>query len=283
MQATIAVSTSAGVTAAIATGVAYVAIHYVWPRMAANRYEWGLAFASGVVVGWMVLPTTRVLIPMQSWDRIPFLGLLAAALAGMVRAEGVLRGERWAAKYCVAVLAAWLLVPDWPELTPVWPIQFAVLAVAILTLTVLLTALPPARFGVAFPLWLAAAAAVTCACAIVQTGATIGPAAVTPVGALAGCTIAAALSAGPVDWRGIALPYAVVVGGYAYSAAIFPISPQWPVIAAPAAPIALWLCARGPLARFVGPSSVLIQGACVAVPLVLILLAVLFGGGAPLQ
>lgn len=208
-----AASIYVSVAAAVATGVAYAAIHRVWPRTAASRYEWSLAFAVGVLVGWVALPTTRVLVPMQSWDRIPFLGLLAASLAGLVRADGVLRGERWAANYCVAMLAAWLLVPDWPELTPVWPIQFAVLAAAILTVTVLLTALPATRCDAAFPMWLAAAAAATCVCATVQAGETIGPAAATPAGALVGCAITAAVGRGSVDWRGIVLPYVVVVGG----------------------------------------------------------------------
>jgi hypothetical protein len=38
----------------------------------------------------------------------------------------------------------------------------------------------------------------------------------------------------------------------------------------PAAPLALWICGVGPLTRFSGVRAIVVQAACVAVPLVII-------------
>jgi hypothetical protein len=274
----IEIAVYAGVIPAVAAMAAFFAIGRLWPGHAAGRYQAGLSFALAVYVGFVSLRSTKTLLPSQFWQWIPLLGLFAAFVTGLTRASGVLRSERWLAIYVFAIVSAWLLVPRWPELVPAWPVQVALLAIGFIALAALLMPLCERLPGRAFPFWLMLAAATTGCLVMAEVSETFGQLAALPAGGLAGCGLAALVRRNDeIDWRGIALPYAVVVGSWAYVGAIYPTTPLWPLIAAPAAPLALWICLSRPAARHSGIAALAVQAACVLVPL-LIVAAVLLAG-----
>jgi hypothetical protein len=254
------------------------AICWTWPQDAARRYASSLALAAGALIGFVALQANKTLVPTQYWEWLPYLGLLAAFVAGFTRAAGVFRGERWVALYLFAMLAGWLTVPHWPELYPAWSAQVALFGVAIVVVSVSLERLPARLPPGALPTWLAVVAASSSLLIMAEVSVTFAQLAALPAGALAGCTIAAVLKADAEVARGLALPYATLVGGYAYVAAIYPTSPLWPLAAVPLAPLALWLATSGPLARLVGWKAWLAQGVCVIVPLALLAAMLLLGG-----
>jgi len=267
-QTAIEIGLRGGVIPAAAALALFLAMGWLWSSDVARRYRPGLAFGLAVLVGYILLPSTITLVPAQFYDWIPYLGALAAYVTGLTRAGGVLRGERWTAVYLFAPVAAWLIVPRWPELVPAWPAQWAGLAIGIVLLTALLQPLPQRLPGRAFPMWLMLTAAAVSLLVMAEVSETFGRLALLAAGALAGCGIGALMMQEAADWRGLLLPYAIVVGGYAYTGFVYPIEPLWPLLLAPAAPLALWICLWGPLTRVKGARAIALQGACVAVPLV---------------
>jgi hypothetical protein len=259
-----------GVIPAIVALAVFFAIGWLWPPDLARRYRPAVSVALATFIGYVLLRSTTSLLPAQFYEWIPYLGLLAAFLAGLTRADGVSRAERWSAVYVFAPIAAWLIVPQWPELSPIWPLQWASLAIAIIMLTALLNPLPQRLTGRAFPWWLVIPAAATSLIITLEYSETFGVRAAVPAGALVGCAVAGSVAREPVDWRGILLPYSTVVSGYAYTGFVHPMEPLWPVLLLPAAPLALWCCAIGPLSRLSGIRAVSAQAAALAVPLVIV-------------
>lgn len=258
-----------GVIPALAAVALFILIGWLWPREVARRYRCGVAFTVGTLIGLVLLPSTTTLAPSQFWDWIPYLGILAAFLSGLTRAEGVTRSERWTTVYVLAPIAAWMIVPKWPELVPTWQIQWAGLSLAIMLVTALVYPLPQLLPARAFPWWLMLAAA-TASVLLFDQSETFGMLAALPAGALAGCGAAALFVRELPDWRSIVLPYVIVVLGYAYTGAVYPSEPQWLLVLVPIAPLALWICSVGPLGRMSGARAVAVQAACVIVPLVTI-------------
>jgi hypothetical protein len=256
-----------GIIPALAAVALFILIGWLWPKEVARRYRCGAAFTVGMLIGLVLLPSTTTLAPSQFWHWIPYLGILAAFLSGLTRAEGVTRSERWTAVYVFAPIAAWMIVPKWPELVPTWQIQWAGLSLAIILVTALLYPLPQLLPGRAFPWWLAAA---TASVLLFDQSETFGMLAALPAGALAGCAATSVFVRELPDWRSIVLPCVIVVLGYAYTGAVYPSEPQWLLLLVPIAPLALWICSVGPLARISGPRAVAVQAACVIVPLVTI-------------
>jgi hypothetical protein len=259
-----------GIIPALAAIVVFFAIGWSWPRDVAHRYRMAASFALSVLIGVVLLPSTKTLLPSQFWEWIPYLGLIAAFVAGLTRADGVARGERWGAVYLLAVISAWMIVPQWPELSPAWPIQAAVLAAGMILVTALVVPLPARLPGRWLPIWLMLTAATLSVLVLDNFSESFGVLAALPAGALAGCGIAASLTREPADLRALALPYAVVVGGYAFVCAVYPTTPLWPLVAVPLAPVALWLSATGPLAKLTGVRSLAAQGLCVVIPLIIV-------------
>jgi hypothetical protein len=269
-----------GVIPAVAALVALFAIGYLWPAAAARRYQAGLAFALAVFVGYVALPSTKTLEPSQFWEWIPLLGLVAAFVGGLTRADGVIRGERLAAIYLFALVSAWLLVPRWPELVPTWPAQVAMWAIGFTLLVAVLTPLSDDRLpGQLLPFWLLCAATAVSLLVLSDVSETFGRLAALPAGALTGCGIAAISRKTSIDWRSLALPYAVVVGGWAYVGAVYPTSPLWLLLAVPAAPLALWICFLSPFDRLRGFAAVAVQAACVLVPLFIVVAVLIARAG----
>ena len=268
-----------GAIPAVAAVAAFWAMGRWWPRDAARRYQAGMSFAAAVVVGLICLPSTKTLAPTQFWEWIPYLGLVAALVSGITSAAGVMRGERWTAVYLFAVVAAWLLVPKWPELSPPWPIHVATAAAAIITITALLSQIPDRLRGQAFPAWLTITAACSSVLVLSEVSETFGMLAALPSGALFGCSVAAWLQKSPADWRSIAMPFTVVVGGYAYLGAVYPTSPIWPMVLIPAVPLSLCVSYWGPLQRVEKNWALVNQGVCIVAAIIAIVVMILLRSG----
>ena len=278
VQTAIDIGLRCGLIPAAAALAVFLAVGWLWAPDVARRYRAGIAFAFGVFIGFVLLPETKTLAPAQFWEWLPHLGVLAAFVAGVTRAAGVTRGERWTAVYLFSAVAAWLIVPQWQELMPPWPVQWVCLAVGMIVLTALLMPLPQRLPGRAFPWWLVLTAATTSVLMMEQVSETFGRLAALPAGALAGCGIATLLSKELVDWRSLVLPFATVVGGYAFTGYVYPTTPVRPMLLLPLAPLALWMCTLEPLARLAGVRAVAFQAICVLTPL-LIVAALLFARG----
>jgi hypothetical protein len=269
-QFAIKLALQCGVIPAVGALAVFVAVSWLWPPELARRYRSGLALSLGVFIGFVLLPDTKTLAPEQFWEWFPPLGVLAALLAGLTRAEGVRRGERWSAMYIFAAISASLIVPHWAELVPAWPVQWAWFAVGIVALTALLMPLPELFSAVGFPWWLMLAAAATSALMMDQVSVIFGKLAALPAGALAGCGIAAFFFKAPIDWRSLMLPYSILVGGYAYTGHVYPTTPVRAMLLLPLAPLMLWLCARGPLARLSGARAIAVHALLVLAPLLIV-------------
>ena len=280
-QTAIEIALRCGLVPAVAAMGVFVAISWLWPADVARRYRAGVAFALAVFIGTVLLPETKTLAPQQFYEWIPYLGILAAFVAGLTRAVGVTRGERWSAIYLFSAIGAWLVVPQWQELMPPWPVQWVLLATGVIVLTALLVPLPQLLYGTALPWWLMLATAATSIAIFDRAGQTFGRLAALPAGALAGCGIAALFAREPVDCRSVLLPYAIVVGGYAFTGHVYPTTPVRLILLLPLMPLALWICGRGQLARLIGARAITVQAICVVVPLALAIgMLIATGGGA---
>jgi hypothetical protein len=276
-ETVIEIALRGGVIPALAAFVLFLLISWLWPSDVARRYRCGVAFALGAFISFVLLPSTQTLAPGQFYDWILYLGILAAFLSGLTRAEGVTRGERWTVVYVFAPVAAWIIVPQEFQPVPTWPIQFAGISLAIMLLTAIVNPLPQLLPGRAFPWWIMLVMATVSLLLFDQQGETFGRMAALPAGAFAGCGVAALFARQPVDWRSIVLPFVVFAVGYANLGAVYPTEPNWWFLLIPFVPLTLWICSVGPLSRLTGVRAFAVQAVCVIVPLIAI--AALVGAG----
>jgi hypothetical protein len=269
-QAAIEILLYSGLVPAAVALATYFAFGWLLPEDVGRRYRLPSALALGVFVGMAFLPTTKSVLPERFWEWIPYLGLLAAFACGLTHAAGVTTGERWIAIAHLAALTAWKIVPTWDELAATRPMQIFAVATGIALLTMLVEPLATKLPGRLFPVWLFCAAGTVALLILGEVSETFGRLAALPASALLGCGIASWLTPSAADWRTIGLPYAALVGGYAFTGFIYPTPPLWPLLFVPFAPLALWICTCGPLGRLTGPRAVIAQAACVLTPLVVV-------------
>ncbi|MCH7863259.1 MAG: hypothetical protein IH998_16740, partial [Proteobacteria bacterium] len=210
------------------------------------------AFAAAFFVGYALLPAWAAIAPTRHWHWLPYLGLVAMVMGPVGLAPGLLRVERWLLTFLLAVLAAWLLVPTWADLQPARPTYVLILTAYILLLSMLLDPLPahvPVRLFLAALTIVAGAGAIMLA---VFVSLTFGQLAGIAATAMAGCTIAAFRVGGPTLTRAVIPAFAVLVGGSLFVGSIEPDPALHGFLLVPAAPLGLWTCLRGPLARHRG-------------------------------
>jgi hypothetical protein len=155
----------------------------------------------------------------------------------------------------------------WPSLQPPRTICIPLLAGYLFGIAALLTPLCERIASKALLAHLTLAAAFVALAIAWQVSLRYGRPAGIAAAALGGCAAAAWFSSQRVAVGGLSLAYAIVVGGWAFIACIEPNPPAVGFLLAPLAPLALWCCARGPLARLRGPSAAGAQIALVLVPL----------------
>lgn len=239
------------------------------PERLAARYQLPAAFALAVVGAVVISQAPDGFAPNRFWDWLPYLGLLAAFAGGSASAEGIARVERWAIVVLTTTFSAWMIVPTWDALAPARPVQVAALAIGMAALTLALQPLAT-RLERGLVLWLLLTAAACAALILAEVSETFARLAAVPAGALAGCCFAGRGTKSRSDLSGLALPYAVLVAGYAYVAAVYPSTPLWLLMLVPFAPLTLWLGALGPLARLSGWRATLLHAACVLVPIAVV-------------
>jgi hypothetical protein len=177
-------------------------------------------------------------VPPPSWQSLPWLGLLAAILSPLATMGGSLRGLRWVVWLTQAIVAAWWLVPTWPDISPSRPLSIALLAGYLFVLMVLLDAMPDRLTGRlllgVMTLSAGALAALLAALLSIRFGQLAGLA----TSALAGCFLNPQASS-----RGWIPGYAVLIGGLAYVGCVEPVPPLPVLLLIPPAPLAVWFFA----------------------------------------
>lgn len=242
------------VPAVVAFSLVFV-LRRVLPASAAERYPTAIAFAAAFFVGYALLPSWAAIAPTRHWHWLPYLGLVAMVMGPVGLAQGLLRVERWLLTLLLAVLAAWLLVPTWADLQPSRPTYILILTAYVLLLSMLLDPLParvPARLFLAALTIVAGAGALMLAVFVSLTFARLAGVA---AAAMAGCAVAAFRNGGPTMPRAVIPAFAVLLGGSLFVGSIEPDPALHGFLLVPAAPLGLWLCARGPLARHRGVTA----------------------------
>ncbi|MCI0359287.1 MAG: hypothetical protein L0211_12485 [Planctomycetaceae bacterium] len=272
-------------TTAVVPFVAAVAAAWVvrWlaPAEIGKRYALGFAVAGGFFTGYWLLPDAA-LVPVKYWQWLPYLAA-GAVLGAMTLAGGATWPERVAAHAMLALVAAWLLVPDWEVLQPPRHVAVPLLAGYFLLLMTLLTALPDRLVGPQFVALLSACAGVLGLLIAIGLSFSYGQIAAVAAAALGGAWLAALVmqrsrrgGAEPADWlttsiRGLIPVFAILVGGLAFVGTIDPDPPMPSMLVAPVALLLLWLFGTGPLGRLQGFPAVAAQVAAVALPWIIAL------------
>ncbi len=207
--------------------------------------------------------------PTRHWQWIPYATLAAAAVAAAATPFRSRVALRWALTAAISLASAWLIVPTWPDLEPPRTASVALLAAYIFLLTMLLEPLESRLTPTAVIAQMAVAA--TCSAGLIAAFAslTYGEPAGIAAAALFGCALGAWLFPNGATVRAAALVYAVNVGGWAFTGAINPRPPLFALLITPLAPIALWVCAVGPLSRKRGLVAIVLQTLVVLVVLAL--------------
>ncbi len=263
-----------GVIPALAAGVTLWLSRWILPSDLHARH--GLTWGAGVglLVGYGLLPAWAPWQPTTYWHWLPYLGLAAAWFGSLIGARGVHVAERWLVVILLGGLSAWFLVPTWAQLQPTRIWHVTILAAY---LVALVTCLTPISRQLTADRWLAYLGtsafflAVTTAIAVsLRFGQ------VTTILAASLFGLAAIVRLDPSLKQKIfpqtLLPwYAVLVGGMAYVAYVNP-SPRLPgFILMPLAPMALYLCHKGPLASKIpgtGWARFMAESGLVLIPLI---------------
>jgi hypothetical protein len=259
----------------LTSAAAAVAVLWLSQRLlkgAAKRGSGAVAFAAAFWLGYAMLAWLQSrsdFAPTDYWKWIPYATLLASAVGAVTASVKMPLVGRCALFATAAVLSAWLITPTWPDLEPPRAALIPVVTIYFFLLAALVEPLAP-RFPcpvVASHFALAAA----CSAALVFRLASVvyGEAAAIAAGALAGCAVGAWLFPDVAVTRSLALVYAIAVGGWAFGGAIYARPAQLILFVAPLAPLALWICAVGPLARKRGITAIAIQTAAVLTVLAL--------------
>ncbi len=251
------------VPAAIAT-ILLAALRRLLPTDLGQRYAAPLAFGVACVTGY-ALTDAFVFPPERHWQWLPLLVLPSGLVSGIAAAKSLRLLERFVLWLLACLVAAWLIVPDWASLSPSRLVWIGGLVPALTLLAALLeplaTRVPnPSRF-LSYAIAALGIAVLTAA----FLSLTYGKLAIVPAASLAGCFLGSLGGrSGPA--QGLGLPYAIVVGGWAFVATIDPPSPLWLLLVAALAPLALWCTAIGPTAQLRGWTAVVARlGSVIAV------------------
>ena len=245
-----------------------------------TRYSASIAAAGGFLSGYVSL-SLAPLWPTAHWHWVPFAMTLAAVTGPISLARGVTRFERILLALILASIAAWFLVPTWPDLQPDRGRYLCVFAASVVLLIALLEPLAKRFPGPLLPsllgLSLAAAAGVLLLAGSLRFAQIAGMA----VAAFWGCAVAIRLVSRASTFDGAAAFYSVTVTGLLLVGKVNSYA-EVPVICyvlLPLAPLMLWTSVRGPLARLQGLSRLACQVAIVVTPLAGAVIVAIIAGG----
>ena len=237
---------------AAAAGSAWACRRFA-PRELAARYWLAIGLAVGFLASYCLLPDHGPLVPDKHWHWLPHLAAVAT-LGAMAQAAGVSLIERLTALAVLALVAAWQLVPLWPDLAPPRSSAVPLLAGYFWVLMSLLVALPDRLLGRWFVGLLVAAAAVVAVIVAASVSFKYGQLAAAASASAAGCCAATWIDSArrpaataapdlPAGIRGMLPGYVILVAGSAFLGAIDPSPPQPAILLAPAIPLVMWIFA----------------------------------------
>ncbi len=236
----------------IAPAVAAYVVALVLMRLSrGSRGVGAAAYAVGQILGtaWFLYGTGDWL-PTRNLQWVPWVGLAAAAVGPTVIATGLTTIERWILVLLTSLFAAFVLVPQWPDLWPPRPVSIALFVVTtfmVHRLTDHLTQRTPPRMIVLSM----AATSLGAALLIAATfSLSVGESALMTAAALSGTAVALLFQDNALAVRGLCLPFVLTVSGWCYVAAIEPTPPLFPLLFLPAVPLVLWFTAVGPVSRW---------------------------------
>lgn len=251
----------------------------VLPEPAGRRYPAAIALGCGFFVGYALLPSWDGFTPTRHWHWLPYLGVAAMVLGPLALANGVYAVERLLLFALFALVTALLLVPTWSDLEPSRPAYIGILSGYLFVLMAALGPLPDHLPGRLFLPMLAGVSACTAALVAAFVSLTYGQVAGAATAALIGCSVAARFETAAMLARGLVPGFVVIVGGCAFVGFIEPKPPLIGLLVAPAAPVALWTCAAGPLSQLGGWRGGVVQTCVLLIPLAVAAILVLMNEG----
>ena len=237
-----------------------------FPGDASRRYAGALAFAIGFLAGFAFLESHE-LIPSTYWHWLPWLAVVAAIVGPVGLAAGIRPAERLALTMVLSLTAAWFLVPTWTSLQPSRSIYIAVFAGTLFLLSFLLDPLARRvpRAVLCGTLALSSLNGGVLVAAFVSIR--FGLLGITAAAALSGAVVAAILSREEAVVRGLLPAHVVVLGGVMLAAEVNVGLPSAALVLILTAPLALWLCELGPLARLHGKWRIVVRFGVTIIPL----------------
>lgn len=252
-----------------------------WQRFhpSSARFILAVAFALSVAAGCWLHPNPLPLSPNRHWHWLPYAGLVAAGV-GCITVLRALPALGCALLYLfLGAAVAFFLVPLWPDLKPSRPVWIGLLTVYLAAIGAGLVYLPERLRGRGFIWLLALAAAGTAVLMASEVSLRLGEVGLRVAAAVGGCWAAAWLfqwndksaERWPLLTMAIIPVYAILAGGSAFVAAIDIPPTKNQLLLAPAAPLALWIFAAGPLAKLEGVAAIAAQSiAVLLVPAILL-------------
>jgi hypothetical protein len=236
-----------------APGIAALVATFVAGRADAGRASAAIGFAIAQLLGlWLTHEPETPWIPGRNLNWAPWACLGAGILGPTFAAAGLRRADRWSLALFVALAAAAVFVPGWPDLVPARPTSIALVTLGLMVLTVATGGLShrvPSRL---LALTLAVTALLVSALIAASLSLRLGEASLVTTAALSGALLGESLRPDSASLKALALPFAVGIGGWCYMAAIEqppPAAPLYGLLAVAFAPLILWTIAIGPLSR----------------------------------
>lgn len=234
----------------------------------------GMALAAGICGGY--LASIRILklarpFPVDGWEWIPWLALLASVLGGGVASP---RWPRWllpAVAGGVAILVSAVVVPRWPSLLPQRPWWMAVASVVIAGTWMVLDSAWRDRRGMASPIALVLSGTAMAVVTTLSGSLRFGELAGIGVAALGGTTLAAFLGSNLPAMRG-AIPgftvqiYGTLLVAYLYAGDSIPAAA---FVLAGAAPLSLAVVGHNRLRAVAGQWQPGVELVMVLIPVVI--------------
>jgi len=227
------------IPAAVAAVVTWIGLRFA--THGARLYAIPAAMALAYVISYTLLPEWASIKPERHWQWLPYLAMAAAVVGPVGFAAGRPAWVRSLALTALAVGAAFLLVPNWPDLQPARQLSIALVALYLSSLILSVEWLAP-RLSPAVLLGLLATGGAALAITLAGiVSVRFGLLAVMSAAALAGCCLASIIvrQPRPLELRSAAPLYAVLFGGAAYVGCIEPQPPLWWLLLMPAVAVAM--------------------------------------------
>ena len=194
-----------------------------------------LAFIAGYVA---VREEWAALVPKQTWQWLPYLGIASAGLAAVPAVSQPPDWRRWLCIAIAAIAGGYFLTPSWPIFGLAWPLTICFASAYLLLVIAVIEFLPVRQFErpmlVALPLSAVVAAVAIGADVSIRYGQLAGLA----TASLAGASLARLYSGGLTESaiRGWIPIFAVLVGGISLIGAVEPERPAIGLLLPPLVP-----------------------------------------------